>query len=198
MNTSPKLALFLALVISVSTSVAEELCPLEKISDLHYEDIRCQFYLGTTAYRAEYFEVAAAHWVQISLSDYGDSETAKEYSDLAKSTLAYLKYHGLGVAQDREGAVVDWRETARTGDIAAHTHLGHAYFDPEFQDYDPVRGMAWYLSVRTKFTDTEVLDSTEKESYDTALDRAAKRRGELSEEDFKEAERLAAKIDSAQ
>ena len=158
-------------LLIVSTAVAEE-CPLPYLADRNYDDLDCQFYLGTTAYRAGVYEVAAAHWQRIVDSP-DDSAAAKEFRSTARSTIAYLKYNGLGVVRDRQGAVDGWIAAVSDGEIEARRQLGFAYADPGFEGYDPVMALAWYRSLLLAFPNPDALDDTDKAVYQQAGEGAA-------------------------
>lgn len=171
----------------------EEACPLQPLAEFPYSDIECQFYLGTTAYRAGIYEVAAAHWEQVLRSD-DQSELGVETKTIARGTLAYLKFFGLGVKQDKQGAIEDWTKNAKNGDIASRRSLGFAYADENFASKDDVLAAAWYKSVFLRHPDRDSLDEGEKESFDLAVEGLAELEAELTDEQLKRADQLAAEL----
>lgn len=174
-------------------AASEESCPLQLLAEFPYTDIECQFYLGTTAYRAGVYEVAAAHWVQVLKSD-DQSELGVETKMTARGTLAYLKFFGLGVREDKEGAVEDWTENAKKGDIASRRSLGFAYTNEDFALRDDVLAAAWYMSVFLRHPDRDSLDEGEKESFDLAVEGLAELEAEITDEQRRRAEKLAEKL----
>ena len=120
------------------------------------------------AFRAGVYEVAAAHWQRMLTSD-SDSTDAASLRRTARSTLAYLKYNGLGVPQDRQSAVDDWTIAANEGAIEARRQLGFAYSDPEFAGRNNVVALAWYQSLVLAIPEPDSLDSTDRAVYDDAL-----------------------------
>ena len=173
----------------------EEPCPLSLLAEFPYTDVECQFYLGTTAYRAGVYEVAAAHWMQVLLST-DDSETAVETKTVARGTVAFLKYHGYGVSEDKASAVQDWLVNVKLGDIGARRQLGYVFEDPDYSEYDPVVGLAWYKSVLVHHPDRDALSETDQESYDLAVEGIEKLESELSKQQIAAAELLATELPS--
>ena len=176
-----------------AAAVGEEACPLQPLAEFPYSDIECQFYLGTTAYRAGIYEIAAAHWLQVLKSD-DQSELGIETKMTARGTLAYLKFFGLGVSEDKQGAVEDWTENARKGDIASRRSLGFAYANKDFASRDDVLAAAWYMSVFLRHPDRNSLDEGEKESFDLAVEGLAKLEAEITNEQRQRAKQLAEKL----
>lgn len=183
----------LIFVLVPAASVSEELCPLQPLAEFPYSDVECQFYLGTTAYRAGVYEVAAAHWVQVLKSN-DQSELGVETKKTALGTLAYLKFYGLGVREDKQGAVQDWTENAMNGDIASRRSLGFAYADEDFASRDDVLAAAWYMSVFLRHPDRDALDEGEKESFDLAVEGLAELEARITDEQRRRAEKLAEEL----
>ena len=171
----------------------DELCPLDGLSDLFYTDLQCQFYLGTTAYRAEAYEVAAAHWKRI-VSAANDSEAAQELKTTALSTLAFLKYEGLGVEKNKPGAIDDWRTAAESGALEARRQLGWVYSDPTHPEYDLVIALAWYKSIVLLHPNPEGLTEDDISVYEDALEGIEEIESSLSTQDIDEAQRQAGEL----
>ena len=155
-------------LMTASTNAQAEQCPLGQLAERVYTDLECQFYLGTTAFRAGVFEVAAAHWQRMLTSD-SDSADAASLRRTARSTLAYLRYNGMGTPQDRQRAVDDWTTAAGEGAIEARRQLGFAYSDPEYAGRNNVTALAWYQSLVLAFPEPDSLDQTNRAIYDDAL-----------------------------
>ncbi len=109
----------------------------------------------------------------------------------ARGTLAYLKFFGLGVKEDKASAVEDWTENAKNGDIASRRSLGFAYADEDFDSKDDVLAAAWYMSVFLRHPDRDSLDEGEKQSFDLAVEGLAELETEITDEQRQRAEQLA-------
>ncbi len=170
-----------------------EPCPLEGQAEIPYSDAACQFYLGTTAYRAEAYEIAAAHWKRV-VAAADDSDAGRAYESMAHSNLAFLKFQGLGVPKNKPGAIKDWRTAASLGSVEARRHLGWVYSASDYHVQDPVLALAWYKSVILAMPDTEILDDDDRAVYEDALDGIADLEADLDKEAIKEAEARAAEL----
>lgn len=141
----------LLLSLSVRGEQAEP-CPLESLKDYSYLDLECNFYLGTLAYRHGNYEVAAGHWRYVIDSE-PEYESDPALQSRAKGTLNYLTYYGLGVEQNRVLAVSNWVSAAREGSFEARRHLGIAFSDKNFEEYNLTTALAWYLTVDLLYQD---------------------------------------------
>jgi TPR repeat protein len=181
--------LFVALLLMTSTVNAEN-CPLKKLSKLNYLDIECQFYLGTMAYRSKLYSAAAAHW-QYVLDEQASNESEEDIKTMAQGTLNFLTYHGLGTVQDRPRAVQVWKAAAQGGNLEARRHLGYAYSDKKFINYDLIKSLAWYRSIMLLHPDPNKLDKSDREIYRDAIQEMARVAKQLSKKKQDEAEKYA-------
>lgn len=181
--------LFVFLFLLTSTAHAEN-CPLKKLAKLKYLDIECQFYLGTMAYRSKLYTAAAAHWQHV-LDEQASSETEEEIKTMAQGTLNFLTYHGLGTAQDRPKAVQVWKAAAQEGNLEARRHLAFAYSDKKFINYDPVKSLAWYRSIKLLHPDPGKLNKSDREIYRDAMQEMERVANLLSRKKQDEADNLA-------
>lgn len=174
---------------------AEELCPLAPLPEQEYLSIECQFYLGTTAYRASVYTVAAAHWQYVAeapLKYEGDDEI----KDTASSTLGYLQYHGLGIAQDRETAVSRWKQVVKNGaNLEARRHIGFAYADVDYSGYDVAKALAWYQSITAQVTDPASLDEGDLSVYEDTLDAIRELESRMTPRQIKKSRTFANRLD---
>jgi TPR repeat protein len=157
----------LAFLLFEPAKADTEMCLLEALSDRPYTDLECQFYLGTTAYRAESYSVAAAHWRNVINSPNISADTASLKST-AQSTLGYLTYYGLGVPQDRQSAVESWNKAAQGGSMEARHQLGSAYADPAYSGHNRVLALAWYYSLVFAHPDLDDLRDMERSLHESA------------------------------
>lgn len=170
--------LFVIVFSFLSIALAEK-CSLEDLADFEYTDIECQFYMGTTAYRHELYEVAAAHWQFILDAPirYSADENLKLMS---LSTLNYLTYYGLGVKQNRSKAVKVWEEAAAKGDFEARRHLGYAYADNRYNNKNTIKALGWIESIFILYPDAENLSEPDKNIYNDAQEQAIQLREKLT------------------
>jgi len=133
--------------------------------------------------------------MQVLLSDDG-SEAAVETKTIARGTIAFLKYHGYGVSEDKASAVRDWLVNAKLGDIASRRQLGYVFEDPNYSEYDPVTGLAWYKSILVNHPDRDALSENDQESYDLAVEGIEKLESELSKQQIRSAELLSVELPS--
>lgn len=172
-----------------ATAVAEE-CKVKYLEELQYTDIECQFYMGTAAYRNGVYTVAAAHWNYVI-----DSPLKYEGEDaiqaMALSTMTFLTYQGLGVEQDRNKAVENWKKAAAKGDLEARRHLGFAYSDEKFKNKNPVHALGWYESIFLLYPTKDDVDDSDLGVYQDAVEGANKLRASLSETQNKAALKFA-------
>ncbi|TQF70722.1 hypothetical protein [Pseudoalteromonas luteoviolacea] len=172
-----KLLLIFTLLVSAA-AVAEE-CKLKHLEELEYTDIECQFYMGTAAYRNKVYTVAAAHWNYVI-----DSPLKYEGEDaiqaMALSTITFLTYQGLGVEQDRNKAVENWKNAVAKGDFEARRHLGFAYSDEKFINKNLVYALGWYESIFLLYPTAGDVDESDLGVYQDAIEGANKLRAGLS------------------
>lgn len=82
----------------------------------------------------------------------GDYSVAHEYllpeaqagSALARFSVGYMNYHGLGVKQDRKLAASWYQKAADQGDASAQYNLGHLYQEGEGVAQNMQRAVFWY------------------------------------------------------
>ena len=84
MGRPPHRSIILAFALLAAPQAKAEPCPLEGQAHLPYADAGCQFYLGTTAYRAKAYEIAAAHWKRV-VAAADDSDAGQAYESMAQS-----------------------------------------------------------------------------------------------------------------
>lgn len=173
-----KIVLILFLFTFAAPAFSEK-CKLEYLEELEYIDVECQFYLGTAAYRNEVYSVAAAHWNYVidSPSKYEGDDSIKA---MALSTINFLYYQGLGVKEDKGKAVKNWQSAAEQGDFEARRHLGFAYSDATYKEYDVVKALGWYESIFLVVDNIEELDESDQSVYRNAHEAAEKLRSKLS------------------
>jgi hypothetical protein len=170
----------------LSSPVLADKCKIEYLDELEYTDIECQFYMGTTAYRNEVYEVAAAHWNFVIAAPL-KFEGEDQFQAMALSTVTFLTYQGLGVKQDRNLAVKNWKDAVLKGDFEARRHLGMAYSDKNYKKVDLVKALGWYESIFLVQPDLEVLDESDQGVYQDALDGAKSIKVKLSTSDIQKA-----------
>jgi hypothetical protein len=161
-------------------------CKIEYLNELEYTDIECQFYMGTTAYRNKVYNVAAAHWnyvIEAPMKFEGEDE----FQAMALSTVTFLTYQGLGVKQDRNLAVKNWKNAVSKGDFEARRHLASAYSDKNYKKIDLVEALGWYESIFLVQQDFEALDESDQSVYQDALDGAKSLKAKLSAKDIQKA-----------
>jgi hypothetical protein len=126
------------------------------------------------------FGVAAAHWNYVL-----DSPVKYEGDDAIKAmalgTVTFLHYQGLGVKEDKEKAVKNWKTAVSKGAFEARRHLGFAYSDVSYKQYDLVEALGWYESIFLLVENVEELDESDQNVYRDALEAAEKLRTKLSE-----------------
>ena len=170
----------------LSSPVLADKCKIEYLDELEYTDIECQFYMGTTAYRNEVYEVAAAHWNFVITAPL-KFEGEDQFQAMALSTVTFLTYQGLGVKQDRNLAVKNWKDAVLKGDFEARRHLGMAYSDKNYKKVDLVKALGWYESIFLVQPDFEVLDESDQGVYQDALDGAKSIKVKLSTSNIQKA-----------
>lgn len=176
--------MFLALVFS-SASYAEN-CDLKYLEKLQINDIECQFYMGTKAFRNKQYSDAASYWENVIKSPSvlaGDDEL----KTMALGTTTYLTYYGLGVPKDRMRAVQLWKKAVIDGDFEARKHLGDAYFDNEFKNKNPVFALGWYESAIKMYSDIKLPNASDDNIYANAKKGALDVRKVLSENEVQAA-----------
>tara|TARA_B100000745_G_scaffold170763_1_gene111925 strand:- start:715 stop:1293 length:579 start_codon:yes stop_codon:yes gene_type:complete len=177
----------------ISSQVAAEECKVKHLEKLEYTDIECQFYMGTAAYRNEVYSVAAAHWeylLSLEAKYKGDNQTQA----IAKSTLNYLRYHGLGIIQDRNTAVRHWLNSAKSGVLEARRHLGFAYSDENFEHKNLVTALGWYRSILTIYPNADELDENDKNIHLDVTREIRELEGKLSKEQINASEKFAKSV----
>ena len=177
-------------LLLLSSSVLAEQCKVEYLDELEYTDIECQFYMGTTAYRNKVYEVAAAHWSYI-IDAKLKYEGEKQFQAMALSTVTFLTYQGLGVKQDRNLAVINWKNAVSKGDFEARRHLGMAYSDKDYQKIDLIQALGWYESIFIIQPDFSVLDESDQSVYQDAVNEAKSIKLKLSDKDIQKALKFA-------
>ncbi len=168
------------ILLLVSTSAFADKCELKYLEELEYKDIECQFYMGTAAYKNKAYSVAAAHW-NLVLDSPIKYEGEAAIKTMALSTITFLTYQGLGVKQDRNKAVKNWKEAVTQGDLEARRHLGFAYSDDNFADKNLVHALGWYESIFLLYPTPSELEQSDQGVYQDAVEGADKLRGRLSE-----------------
>lgn len=177
-------------LLLLSTPVFADKCKIEYLEELEYADIECQFYMGTTAYRNKVYEVAAAHWSYIIDAPL-KYEGEKQFQTMAFSTITFLTYQGLGVKQDRNLAVKNWRAAVSKGDFEARRHLGMAYSDKKYRNNNLIQALGWYESIFIIQSDASVLDESDQNVYQDALEGAKNLKLKLSAKDVQKAMKFA-------
>jgi len=173
-------------LLLLSSSVLADKCKLEYLDELEYTDIECQFYMGTTAYRNKVYAVAAAHWryvIDAPLKYKGE----EQFQAMALSTVTFLTYQGLGVKQDRNLAVTNWKEAVSKGDFEARRHLGMAYSDENYQKTSLIQALGWYESIFIIQADFASLDESDQNVFQDAVDAAKSIKLKLSDKDIHKA-----------
>tara|TARA_R110000751_G_scaffold116604_2_gene216355 strand:+ start:123395 stop:123916 length:522 start_codon:yes stop_codon:yes gene_type:complete len=161
-------------------------CKIEYLDELEYTDIECQFYMGTTAYRNMVYEVAAAHWnyvIEAPLKFEGE----EQFQAMALSTVTFLTYQGLGVKQDRNLAVKNWKDAVSKGDFEARRHLGMAFSDHNYRKVDLIQALGWYESIFIIQPDFEALDKSDQNVFQDAVDGAKSLKLKLSAKEIQKA-----------
>ena len=160
------------------------------MEELEYADIECQFYMGTMAYRNEVYEVAAAHWSYIIDAPL-KYEGEEQFQAMALSTVTFLTYQGLGVTQDRNLAVKNWKTAVSKGDFEARRHLGMAYSDNEYRKNNLIQALGWYESIFMIQPDVSVLDESDQSVYQDAIEASKDLKLKLSAIDVQKAIKFA-------
>jgi hypothetical protein len=177
-------------LLFLSSSVLADKCKIEYLDELEYTDIECQFYMGTTAYRNKVYEVAAAHWnyvIDAPLKYEGE----EQFQAMALSTVTFLTYQGLGVKQDRNLAVKNWKDAVSKGDFEARRHLGMAYSDKSYRKTDLIQALGWYESIFIVQPDFSALDESDQSVFQDAVDAAKSIKLKLSDKDIQKAKEFA-------
>ena len=146
--------------------------------------------MGTTAYRNEVYNVAAAHWQNVIDSPVKLSGD-EEFKAMALGTITFLTYHGLGVKQDRIAAVRNWKQAVRQGDLEARRHLGEAYADEKFKEQDLIKALGWYESIFMLFSSADKVPEDDQSIYQDAKQSSEKLKHKLSESQIKNAMQFA-------
>jgi len=167
-------------------SALADKCKLEHLTELDYTDIECQFYLGTEAYRNEVYSVAAAHWKYIIEAPL-KYEGEEQLQAMALSTVTFLTYQGLGLKQDRNLAVNNWKQAVAKGDFEARRHLAFAYSDKKYKKRDLVKALGWYESIFLLHPDINALDESDQSVYQDALEGAKGLKENLSAKQIEKA-----------
>lgn len=178
--------IFIVSLLFLSTSALADKCKLDNLTELEYTDIECQFYMGTTAYRNKVFNVAAAHWnyiIDAPLKYQGE----ERFQAMALSTVTFLTYQGLGVNQNRDLAVNNWKKAVSKGDFEARRHLASAFADKDYKNKDLIKALGWYESIFLIHPDKEVLDESDQNVYQDAIDGAKDIKLKLSATDIHKA-----------
>jgi len=178
--------IFIVSLLFLSTSVIADQCKLENLTELEYTDIECQFYMGTTAYRNKVFNVAAAHWnyiIDAPLKYQGE----ERFQAMALSTVTFLTYQGLGVNQNRDLAVNNWKKAVSKGDFEARRHLASAFADKDYKNKNLIKALGWYESIFLIHPDKEVLDESDQNVYHDAIEGAKDIKLKLSATDIDKA-----------
>jgi len=178
--------IFIVSLLFLSTSVIADKCKLENLTELEYTDIECQFYMGTTAYRNKVFNVAAAHWnyiIDAPLKYQGE----ERFQAMALSTVTFLTYQGLGVNQNRDLAVNNWKKAVSKGDFEARRHLASAFADKDYKNKNLIKALGWYESIFLIHPDKEVLDESDQNVYHDAIEGAKDIKLKLSATDIDKA-----------
>jgi hypothetical protein len=173
-------------LLLLSSSVLAEKCKLEYLDELKYTDIECQFYMGTTAYRNKVYEVAAAHWRYV-IDAQLKYEGEEQFQAMALSTVTFLTYQGLGIIQDRNLAVKNWKDAVAKGDFEARRHLGMAYSDDDYRKVDLIQALGWYESIFIIQPDFDALDESDQNVFQDALDGAKSLKLKLSAKEIQKA-----------
>lgn len=184
------LAALFALSFQHTASAADaEPCPLEDLDQSDYTHIDCQFYLGTTAYRTKFYEVAAAHWKllqHLPVTYVGDEQLIED----AKSNLAFLQYNGLGIERDRATAIAYWRKSALAGSNEAPRHLGFAYSDDNGVEPDFPRAMAWYQFAIRRLSGVGERTQSQENVLEDARDGIRRIEGKMTRQQIEQAEEI--------
>jgi hypothetical protein len=173
-------------LLFLSTSALADKCKLENLTELEYTDIECQFYMGTTAYRNKVYNVAAAHWnyiIDAPLKYQGE----ERFQAMALSTVTFLTYQGLGVNQNRDLAVNNWKKAVSKGDFEARRHLASAFADKDYKNKDLIKALGWYESIFLIHPDKEILDESDQNVYQDAIEGAKDIKLKLSAKDIHKA-----------
>ncbi|MEZ9392445.1 hypothetical protein AB4222_11105 [Vibrio splendidus] len=168
-----------------SFSFAEE-CSIDELTELEYKDIECQFYMGTAAFRNNVYSVAAAHWnyiIDAPMKHSGDDK----FKAMSLSTVTYLTYQGLGVKQDRELAVNNWKKAVKGGDFEARRHIAFAYSDKNYSPNDLVKSLGWYESVLLIKVEMKDLSEAEQRVIEDAIEGSRELKLQLSMEQIQKA-----------
>jgi len=101
-------------------------CPLPDMADAPIHSIRCDFYRGTAAYRAEQYALAADYWNKVIAPQKVTAPDALLQS-FSYNNLGYLSFFGYGLAVDQPKAIRYWLQAMKSGDAEPVYHLCHAY-----------------------------------------------------------------------
>lgn len=172
---------------------AEKPCTLSNLSDRTHDSIECQFYMGTATYRAQEYPKAIKHWRQVQSTDAKTIEE-KNLQLEAKSTLAFLQYHGFGMLQDRLSAVREWEDAARSGDLEAKRHIASAYADPDYQRNNDVYALGWLESIFIEFPNIELVAAEDQGIYKDAMELKQTLLDRMTEKQIASAQKLANRL----
>lgn len=136
----------LLLAISSDGLSDDERCPMKSLSRKPYGDVECLFYLGTTAYRAGFLEIAAAHWTALADRDFDGSDN-DELVLAATANLGFFLYFDIPAEKQPEKAMELWRRAAQHGELSAMSYLGFAYSDADYAEQNNVIAFAWYQAL---------------------------------------------------
>lgn len=185
--------ILLFFVSNVTAESEVERCPLPELNKYAYSDLDCQFYLGTKAYRADVYKIAAAHWDYVINSDVV-YEGDEELQSMAFSNLNFLIYEGLGLKEDKDQAVRNWKKAVKEGNFEARRHLGTAYRDVTYKNKDHIKSYAWYLTVIDVASQNKNNDKYDKETIQHAKDGIQTLEEVMSKNQLNEAKILSSKL----
>jgi TPR repeat protein len=124
------------------------------------------YYRGTCHYRNEEYDLSAKYWGD--LSDLGDIEERYEGFQIdSLNNLGYLKFYGLGISEDKTGAVFYWKKAISLGHYESEFHLCHAYADKDEPTFNYALGKkhcekAFLIYNGMEETDEEIMKSIKK------------------------------------
>jgi len=180
----------LATTLTLCNTAYSEKCPLKLLEEYDYTDIDCQFYLGTTAYRAEVYQVAVAHWqniLDLPIEYEGDEELKID----AKSNLSFLMFYGIGTDKNQSLAISNWKALVKKGHLESRRHLGTAFSNESFQYSNIVEALGWHLSVIMLFKNIDKPTESQQQTYKDASDGINQLKPQLSDDEIAEATRFA-------
>ena len=114
-----------------NTTFSKENCSDESIGLKNSSSLAEKlFYKGTCHYRNQEYRLSAKYWGD--LSDLEDVEDRYEVLQIdSLNNLGYLKFYGLGIPEDKTGAVFYWKKAISLGHDESEFHLCHAYADKD-------------------------------------------------------------------